>query len=90
MFFRRFDCLMCICNGLTRHVDTDEEPDMGVPARENAEPIPVPLDDTGFPELLPTTRGGVKLTKVVQLMVKEYCLAHVHESHFYLFIKIAD
>ena len=71
MFFRRFDCLMCICNGLTRHVDTDEEPDMGVPARENAEPIPVPLDDTGFPELLPTPRGGVKLRSEERRVGKE-------------------
>ena len=79
MFFTRSDRLMCICNGLTRHVDTDEEPDVEAPARENAEPIPVLLDDTGFPELPPTPRSGVKLTKVVQSMVREYSLAHVRK-----------
>ena len=88
MLFTRFDRLMCVYNGLTGHVD--EGPEVGVPARTNAEPIPVPLDDTGFPELPPTPRGGVKVTKVVQSMVREYCLAHVRESQIYSFIEIVD
>ena len=90
MLFSRFECLMCIYDGLTGHADTDEGPEVEVPTRDNAEPIPVPLDDTGFPELPPTPKSGVKLTKVVQSMVREYCLAHVRELHFYLFIEIAD
>ena len=75
-------------NGLTGHVD--EGPKVGVSARMNAEPIPVPRDETGFLELPPTPRGGVKVTKVLQPMVREYCLAHVHESQIYLFIEIVD
>jgi hypothetical protein len=72
--------LMPTYDGLTMRTDpverAVEEED---PAKMKSRPIPVPLDADGFPELPPTTSNDPHKTKVVQSMLREYCVAHARE-----------
>jgi hypothetical protein len=62
-----------------------EEPEAEDPAKMNTKPIPVPLDDAGFPELPPTTQNDNNKTKIVQSMLREYCTAHARELYLNVF-----
>jgi hypothetical protein len=62
-----------------------EEPEAEDPTKIKTKPIPVLLDDAGFPELPPTTQNDNNKTKIVQSMLREYCTAHARELHLNLF-----
>jgi hypothetical protein len=81
--------LMYMCNGLMKLTEPDEEPEEEDPAKLNMKPIPVHLDEAGFPELPPTTSMDTNKTKIVQSMLREYCTAHIRELYINLFIECA-
>ena len=59
--------------------DPNEESAVAGPAKVDTKPV---LDEMGFPVLPTTHRNDDNLTKVVQSMVREYCLAHMRQLHF--------
>ena len=76
---------MYLCYGLMMYTEPAEELVAEERANANTEPIPVPLDEAGLPELLSTTRNDIHKTKIVQSMLREYCTAHLCELHLNLF-----
>ena len=69
---------MYIYNGLTVCADLDGEPEVEVPPKRS-KPIPVALDESRFSELPSITQSDNNLTKAIQSMLREYCLAHIRE-----------
>jgi hypothetical protein len=70
---------------MTMQTEPEEEPEVEDPAKLNTKPIPVPLDDSGFPALPPTTQNDNNKTKIVQSMLREYCTAHARELRLNVF-----
>ena len=81
VFHRVCNLLMSMRNGLTKYTEPDEDPEAEDLETMNTNPIPIQLDDAGFPELPPTTRNDGRKTKIVQSMLREYCTAHIRELH---------
>jgi hypothetical protein len=79
--------LIYMYDGLMKHTEPDQDAEVEDPAKMNMKPIPVHLDDAGFPELPPTTRNDGRKTKIVQSMLREYCTAHSRELYLNLFIE---
>jgi hypothetical protein len=46
--------------------------------------IPIPKEHSGRPALPSTTMSDGYATKVVQSMLREYCIAHIRESSYHL------
>ncbi len=52
--------------------------------------IPILINPDGCPALPTVSMADGYKTKAVQIMLREYCIAHIRESSFYLFVAKGD